>query len=442
MRSLRLAFLFSLYMPVVAFAKDKPRITIHVVKTETSSSQYTYTTPGREGSSRTNCATTGTTNGTINDYGVGPITTNSTGNANTDCTTRTTAAIPPQEHTGTATIEAVTAFMPDGSRIAMFCDSDGQRHWTPHRCEYLAPGAYTAEADKDRLIVYVPDISGKVRKVKYRAVVIERMTAVQPQQPVSAPVASLPSIQPSASVSSTLPDQSIAHLKEQATNGDANAASKLGDAYAQGQGVPKDYTEAAVWYRKAANLSNATAQYNLGQMYYDGLGVPQDYTQATQWYRKAADQGFAQAQYNLGDDYAHGQGVPEDMTQAIFWWHKAADLGLADAQYNLGVLNEDGNGIPQDHVQAAVWYRKAAEQGDPRAELNLGYLYANGQGVPQDNAEAYFWFDLAATGKAGAAFAEIAAHDRDKAASHLTSDDLSRAQERARKWFEDHPAKP
>jgi hypothetical protein len=36
---------------------------------------------------------------------------------------------------------------------------------------------------------------------------------------------------------------------------------------------------------------------------------------------------------------------------------------------------------------------------------------------------------------------EVVAKDRDAVASHLSPADLSRVQERARKWFEDHPAK-
>jgi TPR repeat protein len=34
-------------------------------------------------------------------------------------------------------------------------------------------------------------------------------------------------------------------------------------------------------------------------MYEQGLGVPRDPSQAAAWYRKAADQGHAQAQANL-----------------------------------------------------------------------------------------------------------------------------------------------
>jgi TPR repeat protein len=97
--------------------------------------------------------------------------------------------------------------------------------------------------------------------------------------------------------------------------------------------------------------------------------------------------------------------------------------------------------VPQDDRQAAVWFRKAAEQNFAPAQYALGALCTQGRGVPQDKEEAYFWFDLAAAGKMDAKMMETAAKTRDETASHLTPADLSRVQERARKWFEDHPAK-
>lgn len=69
-----------------------------------------------------------------------------------------------------------------------------------------------------------------------------------------------------------------------------------------------------------------------------GKGVTQDYTEAAKWYRKAADQGFAQAQFNLGLMYANGKGVTRDDTEAAMWYAKAADQGLADAKINLALL--------------------------------------------------------------------------------------------------------
>jgi TPR repeat protein len=47
--------------------------------------------------------------------------------------------------------------------------------------------------------------------------------------------------------------------------------------------------------------------------------VPQDYTQAAIWYRRAADQGHSGAQYELGLLYDKGQGVPVNVIQAEKW---------------------------------------------------------------------------------------------------------------------------
>jgi TPR repeat protein len=107
-------------------------------------------------------------------------------------------------------------------------------------------------------------------------------------------------------------------------------------------------------------------------------------------------------------------------------------------QYGLAGLYENGHGVPQDYAQAAPWYRKAAEQGVGLAQYALGSEYENGHGVPLDHSQAYFWLDLATAGDLGA-MAKLAIEDRDKAASFLTPAELSRAQERARKWFEEHP---
>jgi hypothetical protein len=95
--------------------------------------------------------------------------------------------------------------------------------------------------------------------------------------------------------------------------------------------------------------------------------------------------------------------------------------------------------VPQDFTQAAVWYRKAAEQNSPDAQLSLGMLYLSGNGLPQNYGEAYFWLNLAASRSQPTATANLAIGWRDKAASYLTPADLSRAQERARYWFESHP---
>ena len=69
-------------------------------------------------------------------------------------------------------------------------------------------------------------------------------------------------------------------LRPLAAQGDATAQTKLGFMYERGQGVPKDYPEAARWYGLAAAQGLADAQFNLGNRYRDGQGVPQDYKEA------------------------------------------------------------------------------------------------------------------------------------------------------------------
>ena len=64
----------------------------------------------------------------------------------------------------------------------------------------------------------------------------------------------------------------IADCRVKAENGDASAQNHLGFIYYGGKGVPQDYKEALVWFRKAAEQNNASAQAILGIMYNNGQG--------------------------------------------------------------------------------------------------------------------------------------------------------------------------
>ena len=118
----------------------------------------------------------------------------------------------------------------------------------------------------------------------------------------------------------------------------------------------KNYPVALKLFTKLAEQGDASAQFALGFMYDNGEGVPKDASQAVTWYRKAAEQGDAKAQFNLGFMYANGEGVPKDASQAVTWYRKAAEQGVAQAQFNLGVMYANGEGVPKDYVQAAKWF--------------------------------------------------------------------------------------
>ena len=94
-------------------------------------------------------------------------------------------------------------------------------------------------------------------------------------------------------------EEYFAGLKPKAESGDARSQMAIAKLYYNGDGVTKDDTKAAEWYRKAAEQGNALAQYKLGAMYDKGEGVPKDAAKAAEWWQKAAVQGNEAAQESL-----------------------------------------------------------------------------------------------------------------------------------------------
>ena len=56
-------------------------------------------------------------------------------------------------------------------------------------------------------------------------------------------------------------------------------------------GVPLNYGDALMWYRKSAGQGNLAGERNLGFLFQYGLGVDKDLDTAIKWYRRSAEQG-------------------------------------------------------------------------------------------------------------------------------------------------------
>ena len=80
-------------------------------------------------------------------------------------------------------------------------------------------------------------------------------------------------------------------LRARAINGEADAQFELGQCYERGLGETLSYSEAMLWYLKAAESGLAKAEYSIGLLYEHGRGDDQDYLQARNWYQKAAEKG-------------------------------------------------------------------------------------------------------------------------------------------------------
>jgi hypothetical protein len=152
-----------------------------------------------------------------------------------------------------------------------------------------------------------------------------------------------------------------------AEGGVGTIESLIGDAYYYGHGVSRDYTEAARWYRRAAENSNAMAQSTLGDIYYYGRGVPQDFVEAALWWQLAAEQGVAVAQLNLGVMYANGDGVPQDYVKSHFYTNLAAAHLPPGQDRDIAIKNRDIVGklmnpgqIAEAQRLARTWHPKSS----------------------------------------------------------------------------------
>ena len=86
--------------------------------------------------------------------------------------------------------------------------------------------------------------------------------------------------------------------------------------------------------------SLAEVHYNIGLMFSSGDGVPKNETQAAKWFLKAAEEGLPEGQFSLGQAYLNGNGVVMNTELALDWIQKAADNNYKPAQDMLKAQNK------------------------------------------------------------------------------------------------------
>jgi len=190
----------------------------------------------------------------------------------------------------------------------------------------------------------------------------------------------------------TDPRSSLHWLISAAQAGNAYAADLTGNAYAAGQGAPRDAQQARYWWRIAALAGNADAQTHLGE----SLLAADDREGGTDWLRQAADRGDTRAHADLVRLYRE-QGLPD------------ADLHRGENPVSALAERLDSKGLnavfavwrtietstPSDQSGEALVAQ--ARAGDPAAEYQLGMRYRSGAwAVPQDPQRASFWLQRSA----------------------------------------------
>jgi localization factor PodJL len=179
----------------------------------------------------------------------------------------------------------------------------------------------------------------------------------------------------------------------------------------------------------AAAAGDANALFEIGARFTDGKGVKSDLSEAANWYKLAADRGLAPAQYRLANLFEKGTGVSRDLTKAMTYYKQAAEAGNASAMHNLAVLQASGAAGQPDYAAAVSWFAKAADFGVADSQFNLAILLARGNGVKQDLEESYKWFAVAAKGGD-----KDAAQKRDEVANAMRKEQLESARAKVDQW--------
>lgn len=137
-------------------------------------------------------------------------------------------------------------------------------------------------------------------------------------------------------------DPERARIVEGAVAGDMQSQYELGRIYDEGKGIPRNSTEAAYWYRRAARNGHPDALLALGKAFRAGDGVLQDSRIAAENFWRAAERGNAEGAYLYASMLTSGEGVAKDLPRALRYFMLAAENNYADADAQVSKLRSQG----------------------------------------------------------------------------------------------------
>jgi TPR repeat protein len=137
---------------------------------------------------------------------------------------------------------------------------------------------------------------------------------------------------------STAAASEFSDLTAEAKRGAAMPQYMLARMYENGEGTPRNLSEAAKWYEASANGGITMAQNRLGEMYRDGIGVRRDKQTAIRWFERAAKGGLPQAIANL-EAARSGIETPGTLAEDIYGQYEFNWDALA--KINLNTLNDN-----------------------------------------------------------------------------------------------------
>jgi uncharacterized protein len=171
-----------------------------------------------------------------------------------------------------------------------------------------------------------------------------------------------------------------------------------------------DASVAALTY--AAEGGQDLARWKLGEMYADGQGVPHDDLKAYHYFNQLVEDydedqpdrrnlsAISNAFVAVGVYCLNGipnSDVRPDLERAHELFQYAATIfGDPNAQYNLAHMYMSGaGGLAKDNVAAVRWLAVAAQKGHAPSQALLGHMLFTGDGVPHQRARGLMWLEFA-----------------------------------------------
>lgn len=183
------------------------------------------------------------------------------------------------------------------------------------------------------------------------------------------------------------PAKGTEYLRLCCNAGFAPAYRFMGDACFDGVGTEKDLSAAAAWYSRASSEGDPEAAFRLGCMYETGTGVPADPGMSVKMFEESASGGCPEAMFKMAVLTYDGT-VPGGKGKA-FEWYSACSETIPTAAFNAATMLLNGDGVPQDKEKAFGIYSTLADSGDADAMFQTGRMYIDGEGVGQNAEEGF-----------------------------------------------------
>jgi len=142
-----------------------------------------------------------------------------------------------------------------------------------------------------------------------------------------------------------------------------------------------------IWLNKAVEQHNPEAQVMLGELYATGTLVPRDFVKAKEIVGQAVAQGYVPAFFQMGEIAR----LENDWQSAKSWYTKGAEAHDAHAEMALAQLYLQEKSPLYDLNTGFLWMLKAAQNGVQDAQMALSLMYKNGTGVTADENLAREW---------------------------------------------------